>query len=65
MILTNYYKVKKGKQEYYVKDDEALADYLLQLSIENASLHVNADAPALSGVTLENLMKDYMQFHCL
>ena len=53
------YKVKKGKQEYYVKDDEALADYLLQLSIENASLYVNANAPALSGVALENLMKDY------
>ena len=53
------YKVKKGKQERYVKDDGELNSYLLQLAIENAELHVNADAPPMQGVALESLAKDY------
>jgi DNA gyrase subunit B len=54
------YKVKKGKQERYVKDDAELNDYLLQSALENAGLHVSADAPAISGVTLETLAKQYL-----
>jgi DNA gyrase subunit B len=49
------YKVKKGKQERYVKDDNELNAYLLQIAIENAELHVSADAPAINGVALEQL----------
>ncbi len=55
------YKVKKGKQEYYVKDDAELSTYLLTLALENASLHVNANAPAISGVQLEGLANDYVR----
>ncbi len=54
------YKVKKGKQEYYVKDDAELNAYLLTLSMENASLFVNENAPAVSGVQLESLANDYV-----
>ncbi|NOX76891.1 MAG: DNA topoisomerase (ATP-hydrolyzing) subunit B [Gammaproteobacteria bacterium] len=54
------YKVKKGKQERYVKDDTELNDYLLQAALENAGLHVNAEAPAIAGVTLEILAKQYL-----
>jgi len=54
------YKVKKGKQERYVKDDNELNNYLLQLAIENAELHVNPDAPAITGVTLETLARQYL-----
>ena len=43
------YKVKKGKQEYYVKDDLELNALLLATAIEGAALHVNAEAPPLSG----------------
>jgi len=53
------YKVKKGKQERYVKDDTELNNYLLQLAIENAELHVNPEAPAISGITLETLARQY------
>jgi DNA gyrase subunit B len=54
------YKVKKGKQEQYVKDDSALNALLLQGAIDNAQLFVNAAAPPLSGPALENLAANYM-----
>ena len=54
------YKVKKGKQERYVKDDKELNGYLLQLAIEGAKLFLNDDAPALSDIALENLARQYM-----
>jgi DNA gyrase subunit B len=54
------YKLKKGKQERYVKDNAELAAYLLQVALENTQLFVNAEAPALTGVGLEELAKQYM-----
>ena len=54
------YKVKKGKQERYVKDDKELNQYLLQLAIHGAQFHISEDAPALSSIALENMAKQYM-----
>jgi len=54
------YKVKKGKQERYVKDDSELNDYLLQIALDNTELFVNASAPAMSGVALENMAKQHV-----
>jgi len=54
------YKVKKGKQERYVKDDVELASYLLQVALDNTELFVNANAPALSGQALEALANQYI-----
>ena len=54
------YKVKKGKQERYVKDDTELNEYLLQAALENAGLHVSADSPAIAGITLETLAQQYL-----
>ncbi len=53
------YKVKRGKQEHYVKDDAELNAYLLSVALEKAELFVNADAPAIKGTALEALAKDY------
>ena len=54
------YKVKKGKQEQYVKDDAALNAMLLQGAVDKAQLFVNPEAPALSGPGLENLATQFM-----
>jgi len=53
------YKVKKGKQERYIKDDDGLTEYLTTLALENASVHVNESAPAISGLSLEKLVNQY------
>lgn len=53
------YKIAKGKQEQYLKDDAALTEFLTQSALENASLVINADAPPIVGVALENLVNDY------
>jgi DNA gyrase subunit B len=50
------YKLKKGKQETYLKDDVALNKYLLNVSLEDASLCVSQDSPPISGAALEDLV---------
>jgi DNA gyrase subunit B len=54
------YKIKRGKQEVYVKDDAELDAYLLNAALDNASLYVNAEAPPLSGVGLEALAREHI-----
>jgi DNA gyrase subunit B len=54
------YKIKRGKQEVYVKDDLELNAYLLNAAMDGAALHVNSEAPALTGVALETLAKEYI-----
>ncbi len=53
------YKLKRGKQEQYVKDDAALASWLLQIALDGAQLHVGEGAPPISGPGLEQLASDY------
>lgn len=53
------YKLSKGKQERYIKDDAELKDYLVQLALENSSLYPSKDAPAISDVALESMVKHY------
>ena len=59
------YKVKKGKQEHYVKDDLELNALLLSTAIEGAALHVNAEAPPLSGLGLESLARNYVEVQAI
>ncbi|NNC64223.1 MAG: DNA topoisomerase (ATP-hydrolyzing) subunit B, partial [Gammaproteobacteria bacterium] len=55
------YKLKRGRQEYYVKDDVELNSLLLRSAIDDANLHVSADAPAISGPALEGLALKYTE----
>lgn len=52
------YKVKKGKQEQYLKDEEALQVYLLNGALEGASLNIN-DSESIFGPALEDLITQY------
>jgi DNA gyrase subunit B len=53
------YKIAKGKQHQYLKDDEALNYYLTQSALENAAIYVNPDAPPITGNGLEELVDRY------
>ena len=52
------YKISKGKQEQYLKDDQELIEFLTQSALDGSSLHVNADAPGISGSSLEVLVTE-------
>ena len=53
------YKVKKGKQEHYVKDDAQLNEYLIQLALDKAQLFTDETAPPIQGQGLEKLAKEF------
>ncbi|WP_018717446.1 DNA topoisomerase (ATP-hydrolyzing) subunit B [Arhodomonas aquaeolei] len=55
------YKVKRGKQEHYVKDDQELTEYLLTLALDKASLSPGADAAAITGEPLGRLIRQYLR----
>jgi DNA gyrase subunit B len=59
IALPPLYKISKGKQENYLKDDDALDGFLIQAALENASLYVNPDAPPIMGQALEDLIKSF------
>jgi DNA gyrase subunit B len=59
------FKVKRGKQELYVRDEAELDAALLNTALENSALHVNASAPALQGPGLEALSRKYMEVQAI
>ncbi len=53
------FKIRKGKQEYYAKDEAELTAYLLRVALDDARLYVNPQGPPLSGDGLEELAGRY------
>ena len=53
------YKIKKGKQEQYMKDDRELQAALLQIALEKAALHPATTAPPIKDNALEQLILQY------
>ncbi|WP_370980514.1 DNA topoisomerase (ATP-hydrolyzing) subunit B [Agaribacterium sp. ZY112] len=59
------YKISKGKQEQYLKDDDALLEFLTNAAIETSSLHTSVDAPALPGAQFEALVIEYRSIEAI
>ena len=53
------YKLKKGKHEQYIKDNDALETFLISNAIDELALHISADAPAITGEALAKVIADY------
>ncbi len=55
------YKIKRGKNEQYIKDEQSLTEHLLAHALSDAQLHVNLSAPPIMGDALEKLVTEYNQ----
>ena len=53
------YKLARGKQSRYLKDEPALAEFLTQSALEGAAIFTNADAPPVAGEALAGLVSAY------
>src|SRR6056297_1406057 len=53
------FKISRGKQHTYLKDEAALTQYLTEAALDGAALYVNPDAPAITGGGLAELVGKY------
>lgn len=59
------YKIKKGKQSQYLKDDRELNELLLTQALDDAELYPNPDAPPISKTAFETLARQYIELEAL
>ncbi|CUB03677.1 DNA topoisomerase (ATP-hydrolyzing) subunit B [Marinomonas fungiae] len=55
------FKIKRGKQEQYIKDEAALEQHLIEVALDGAQFFVHADAPGIQGEGLSKLVRDYIR----
>jgi len=53
------YKIKQGKDERYLKDDQEMKIYMLKSALNNAVLHPSADGTPIQADALELIAKQY------
>ena len=59
IALPPLYKAKKGKREHYVKDEQELAAYLLEIVLDSGRIYLGGDAAPIEGGTLKDLIERY------
>ncbi|MBJ7551582.1 DNA topoisomerase (ATP-hydrolyzing) subunit B [Marinomonas ostreistagni] len=55
------FKIKRGKQEQYIKDEAALDQHLIEVALDGAQFFVNEDVPGIQGEALSKLIRDYIR----
>lgn len=56
------FKVKKGKKEIYIKDEESLLDYLLETGVDGATLNIGNDK-LLRGKQILPTLKNIIEYN--
>ncbi len=59
------YKVSKGRNKQYLKDDHELNELLLTQALDDANLHLSADSPAITKEAFESLAREHGQIENL
>ena len=54
------YKIKHGKSEKYLKDDQALNQYMLDIALSEVGLTPRMGASEITGETLDTLAREYL-----
>ncbi|MCC5865057.1 MAG: DNA topoisomerase (ATP-hydrolyzing) subunit B [Wenzhouxiangella sp.] len=55
------FKIKQGKQEWYLKDEAELNRYMLERALDGARFFPTADSPAVEPLALEDLLRNFQQ----
>jgi DNA gyrase subunit B len=55
------YKIKQGKQEWYLKDEAEMNRYMLERALDDARFYPTGDGPALADEALATLLSDFQQ----
>jgi DNA gyrase subunit B len=59
------YKVKRGKQERYIKDETGLEDYLIEIGTEDIRVRTSSDGNGLVGQPLQAFIKKVLRWEKL
>jgi len=59
------YKVKRGKEERYIKDDEALKDFLLDAVVKDVELESEEVEKLITGDRLRTLLRKLIRYEAL
>ena len=54
------FRVKRGRQERYIKDELELDEHFLQVALDGTALHTNAKSPAMEAELLESVAGRYV-----
>ncbi|MBI2987842.1 MAG: DNA topoisomerase (ATP-hydrolyzing) subunit B [Deltaproteobacteria bacterium] len=59
------YKIKRGKQERYLKDENSLEDHLIEIGTENVRVRATNDGNGLAGQPLQAFIKKVLRWEKL